>query len=106
MVADLDVFLQQPAVILLARVPARVPGSIDAEPEARGINLLTHQAVSSAAVAAPRPPRFFAFSSSRICATTIVTCANGFSLAHHGLARARETVSTPCSCRRLLRSPP
>src|SRR5262249_50288707 len=29
--ADLDVFLQQLAVFLLARIPARVPGTVDAE---------------------------------------------------------------------------
>ena len=78
--ADLDVFLQQPAVVLLAGVPARIPCPVYAEPQARGINLLTHQTDSSAAAAAPRVPRFFAFSSSRSCATTIVTCENGFSI--------------------------
>ena len=79
-IADLDVFLQQPAVVPLAGVPARVPGPVYAEPQARGIDLLTHQTDSSAAADAPRELRFFAFSSSRSCATTIVTCENGFSI--------------------------
>ena len=40
--ADLDVFLQELAVLLLARVPARVPGPVDAETQAGRIDLLTH----------------------------------------------------------------
>ena len=40
--ADLDVFLQELAVFLLARVPARVPGPVDAETQAGRIDLLTH----------------------------------------------------------------
>ena len=40
--ADLDVFLQELAVLLLARVPARVPGAVDAEAQPDRIDLLTH----------------------------------------------------------------
>src|ERR1700749_2470554 len=41
-VADLDVFLEELAVLTLARKPARIPGTVDAETEARRIDLLTH----------------------------------------------------------------
>jgi hypothetical protein len=40
--ADLDVFLQELAIFLLARVPARVPGAVDAQAKSGGINFLTH----------------------------------------------------------------
>src|SRR5262249_42555932 len=48
-VADLDVFLQELAILLLARVPARVPGPVDAQTQAGRIDLLTHYAFSFAA---------------------------------------------------------
>src|SRR6185312_8511417 len=44
--ADLDVFLQELAILLLARVPARVPGPVDAQTQAGRIDLLTHYAFS------------------------------------------------------------
>src|SRR6185437_14093987 len=40
--ADLDVFLQELPILLLARVPARVPGPVDAQTQAGRIDLLTH----------------------------------------------------------------
>src|SRR4029079_2345086 len=40
--ADLHVLVQQRAVLALAGVPARVPGSVDAEPQSDRIDLLTH----------------------------------------------------------------
>src|SRR5262249_28063397 len=40
--ADLDVFLQKLAVILLAGIPAGIPRAVDAEAQARRVNLLTH----------------------------------------------------------------
>src|SRR6202012_4492420 len=47
--ADLDVFLQELSILLLARVPARVPGPVDAQTQAGRIDLLTHYAFSFAA---------------------------------------------------------
>src|SRR6202522_801197 len=46
--ADLDVFLQELAILLLARVPARVPGPVDAQTQTGRIDLLTHYAFSFA----------------------------------------------------------
>src|SRR5262245_32763866 len=51
--ADLHVLVQQLAVLGLARVPARVPGPVDAEPQADRIDLLTHR--SSPTMPRPRP---------------------------------------------------
>src|SRR5262249_7900412 len=42
--ADGHVLVQQLAVLALVRVPARIPGAIDAEPEPDRIYFLTHQA--------------------------------------------------------------
>src|SRR6202007_91339 len=47
-VADLDVFLQELAILLLARVPARVPGPVDVQTQTGRIDLLTHYAFSFA----------------------------------------------------------
>jgi hypothetical protein len=47
--SDLDVLVQQRAVLVLARVPARIPGAVDAQPQADGIDLLTHCRL-------PKPP--------------------------------------------------
>src|SRR6202035_365609 len=44
--ADLHVLVPQRAVLVLARVPARVPGTVDAEPQADRIDLLTHESLS------------------------------------------------------------
>ena len=52
--ADLDVFLQELAILLLARVPARVPGPVDAQTQTGRIDLLTHYAFSFAALLAQR----------------------------------------------------
>src|SRR5580704_5658449 len=41
-VADLHVFVQKLAVLALARVPARIPGAVDAEAQPDRIDLLTH----------------------------------------------------------------
>ena len=41
--ADLDVFVQQLAVLALAGEPARVPGPVDAETQPDRIDLLTHR---------------------------------------------------------------
>src|SRR4029079_12264861 len=41
--ADLDVLMQQLAVLVLAGEPARVPGPVDAETQANRIDLLTHR---------------------------------------------------------------
>src|SRR5262245_37303322 len=46
-VADFDVLVQEPPILALAREPARVPGAVDAEPQADRIDLLTHQAFPS-----------------------------------------------------------
>ena len=51
MLADLDVFLEELAVVLLARIPPGIPGTVDAEAQADRIDLLTHQAVSFAVFA-------------------------------------------------------
>src|SRR6185437_16046129 len=87
--ADLDVFLQQLSVFLLARVPTRVPGTVDAQAKPVRIDLLTHQAASflvrfAGALALDLDPDFFtvfffAFFSSARSVTTMVICANGFS---------------------------
>src|SRR5262245_42142898 len=69
--ADLDVFVQQLAVFAGVRVPARIPGTVDAEAETDRIDFLAHYAASP-------------FSSTS--RTTIVRCENGFSIR---LARPR-----------------
>src|SRR5262249_1151172 len=43
LLADLHVLVQQLAVLALARVPARIPGAVDAEPQADRIDLLSHR---------------------------------------------------------------
>ena len=69
--ADLDIFMQQLAVLTGIRVPTRIPGAVDAETKTDRINLLTHYAASP----------FSATSR-----TTMVRCENGFSMR---LARPR-----------------
>src|SRR5215472_9621566 len=46
LLADLGVLVQQLAVLVLAGVPARVPGAVDPETQADRIDLLTHRALS------------------------------------------------------------
>ena len=41
--ADGDVLVQQRAVLGLAGIPARIPGPVDAEPQADRVDLLTHE---------------------------------------------------------------
>ena len=48
-IAHAHVFVQQPAVLAAASEPAAVPGAVDAEAQADGIDFLTHYAVSLAA---------------------------------------------------------
>ena len=43
LLADLHVLVQQRAVLVLAGVPARIPGAVDAEPQTDRIDLLTHE---------------------------------------------------------------
>ena len=69
--ADLDVLMQQLAVLAGVREPARIPGAVDAEAQTDRIDFLTHYAASP-------------FSSTS--RTTIVRCENGFSIR---LARPR-----------------
>src|SRR5262245_27437601 len=45
--ADLHVLVQELAVVVLAGIPARVPGPVDAEPQPDRIDLLTHETSSS-----------------------------------------------------------
>jgi hypothetical protein len=61
LLADLDVLVQQAAVLLAVGEPTAVPGTVDAESEPDRIDFLTHQAASP---------------SSR---TTMVISENGFS---------------------------
>ena len=44
--ADLDVLVQQLAVFAVVRVPARIPGAVDAEAQTDRIDFLTHYAAS------------------------------------------------------------
>src|ERR1043166_8375942 len=70
LLADQHVLVQQPAVVVLARVPARVPRPVDAETQADRIDLLTHD---------PSPPYALACAAvSSTCRTTMVRLANGF----------------------------
>src|SRR5207249_3021183 len=46
--ANLDVLMQQLAVLGLARIPARIPSPVDAKPQANRIDFLTHRSL-------PRP---------------------------------------------------
>ena len=48
MSADLEVFLQQLAVLALVGEPAAIPGAVDPEAQTDRVDLLTHYAVSSA----------------------------------------------------------
>src|SRR5690606_26403809 len=68
---DLEILVQQLAVLSGVRVPARVPRAVDAEAETDRIDFLAHYAASP-------------FSSTS--RTTIVRCENGFSIR---LARPR-----------------
>src|SRR5262249_30807166 len=43
LLADRGVLVQQLAVLVLAGVPARIPGAVDAETQPDRIDLLTHQ---------------------------------------------------------------
>src|SRR5690606_25670023 len=69
--ADLQVLVQQPAILAGVGVPARIPGAVDAEAQTDRIDFLAHQAAST-------------FSSTS--RTTMVRCENGFSMR---LARPR-----------------
>src|SRR5690606_10865910 len=69
--ADLQILVQQLAVLAGVGVPARIPGAVDAEAEPDRIDFLAHYAASPCS------------STSR---TTIVRCENGFSIR---LARPR-----------------
>src|SRR5690606_18226371 len=60
--ADLQVFLEQRAVVAAIGEPAAVPGAVDAETEADRIDFLAHYAASST------------------CRTMIVRCEKGFSM--------------------------
>src|ERR1700759_2095620 len=106
-VADLDVFLEQPPEILLAGVPARIPGAVDAEAKTDRINFLTHYAASFCAFLAAGflDTAFFfalplglvssAFPSSRFSGTTMVIWAKGFwILAPRPRARAMKRFIT------------
>src|SRR6185437_6021025 len=74
---DLDVLVQQPAVVGAVGEPAAVPRTVDAEPQPDRIDFLTHQAASP---------------SSR---TTIVISLNGFSMRDaRPLARAAKRFIT------------
>src|SRR5690606_2090297 len=66
----LPVFVQQLGVFGPARKPATVPGAVDADAQADGIDLVAHQAASSAVV-----------SGAALAATSrtiTVSCENGF----------------------------
>ena len=69
-VTDGHVLVQQAAVLGAAGEPAAVPGAIDANAQADGIDLVTHYACSSAAAVLSLLAAF-----SR---TTTVICENGF----------------------------
>ena len=45
--ADRQVLVEQRTVLVLAGEPARIPGTVDAEPQADWIDFVAHQAVSS-----------------------------------------------------------
>src|SRR6185312_16291328 len=88
--ADLDVFMQQLAVLVLAGEPARIPGTVDAETQPDWIDLLTHRFLPRRFKRLPRPrpdePRWSG-------ARTVYTHApNG-----HG--RAAKNASSRCRCR-------
>src|SRR5690606_26369877 len=68
---DLQILMQQLAVLAGVRVPARIPGAVDAETQTDRVDFLAHQAAST-------------FSSTS--RTTMVRCENGFSIR---LARPR-----------------
>src|ERR1700722_10207030 len=53
--ADLDVLEQQTSIFVLAGVPARIPGAVDAEPQPDRIDLLTHRSSLSCLKPVPRP---------------------------------------------------
>src|SRR3546814_9771169 len=44
--ADLQILVQQTGILLVAGIPARVPGAVDAEAEPDRIDFLTHYACS------------------------------------------------------------
>src|SRR5262249_23630281 len=53
--ADLDVLVQQLAVLAFSGEPARVPGPVDAETQPDRIDLLTHRFLPRAFTRSPRP---------------------------------------------------
>src|SRR5690606_1780659 len=62
--ADLEILVQQPAVLTGVRIPARIPGAVDTETQTDRVDFLAHYAASTS-------------STSR---TTMVRCENGFSI--------------------------
>src|SRR6185312_8054605 len=61
--ANLDVLEQKRAVLVLARIPARIPGAVDADPKPDWIDFLTHRLFLAQA---------FAFASAATSRTTMV----------------------------------
>src|SRR5207253_9827278 len=53
--ADLDVLVQQLAVLVLAGIPAGIPGPVDAETQPDRIDLLTHRFLPRPFKRSPRP---------------------------------------------------
>src|SRR5690606_15642848 len=62
---DLQILMQQFAILAGICIPARIPGAVDTEAQADRIDFLTHQAAST---------------SSSTSRTMIVRCENGFSM--------------------------
>src|SRR6516225_8863066 len=71
LLADLHVLVQKLPVLVLAGVPARIPGAIDAEPQADWIDLLTHGPT-------PKAPSYE--DAGVLSRTTMVRFANGFKI--------------------------
>src|SRR5262249_24094876 len=58
LLADLHILVQELPVLALARVPARIPGTVDAEPQADRIDLLTHKLLLRTPPPRPHAPRW------------------------------------------------
>src|SRR5690348_6180634 len=86
-IAQLQVLVQQVRIIL-AREPARIPGSVDAEPQADRIYLLAHYAFSL-------PPAFLAlgFLPAPAALASAAPLSSSASLARSSGARSRTTMS-------------
>src|SRR5262249_36531251 len=90
LLADLHVLVEQLPVLGLAGVPARIPGAVDAEPQADRIDLLTHRVT----------PQDAAASASR---TTMVRLANGLKMRPmrprpRGWKRLITSARPTCAC--------